>query len=219
MSSSPTQVTEEIYQYLRQNFSSEDEFLLTLKKDAKAAGIPEICISEEQGKFLQVFLKSIRAKYVLEIGSLAGYSAITMARALPEDGKLVAIEISEKHANFIKQKAEEAGLAHKIEVINANAADFLAGWKPDYQLDFVFVDADKKGYKTYFELCTPLIRKGGIFVADNALGFGHIAETNPKSEPGNVKAIQELNQMLKNSPLYESCLVTVGDGMAMGIKL
>lgn len=219
MSSSPTQVTEDIYQYLRQNFSSEDEFLANLKKDAKAEGIPEICISEEQGKFLQVFLKSIRAKYVLEIGSLAGYSAITMARVLPDDGKLVAVEISEKHSNFIKRKVEEAGLSHKVEVINSDAADFLAGWKPDYELDFAFIDADKKGYKTYFELCTPLIRKGGIFAADNALGFGHIAEPNPKSEPGNVKAIQELNLMLKNSPRYESCLVTVGDGMAMGIKI
>ena len=219
MSSSPTQVTEEIYQYLCENFSSEDDFLRQLKQEAKEAGIPEICISEEQGKFLQVFLKSINAKYILEIGSLAGYSAITMARALPEGGKLVAVEINEKNARFIESMAEKAGLADKIEVVHSDARDFLAGWKPDYELDFVFVDADKKGYKTYFELTTPLIRKGGIFAADNALGFGHIAEPNPKSEPGNVKAIQELNQLLKNSPQYESCLVTVGDGMAMGIKL
>ncbi|MFA7325753.1 MAG: O-methyltransferase [Candidatus Kapaibacterium sp.] len=219
MSSSPTQVTEEIYQYLRKNFSSEDEFLRQLKLDAKEAGIPEICISEEQGKFLQFFLKSINAKYVLEIGSLAGYSAITMARALPEGGKLIAVEINEKNARFIEQMAEKAGLADKIEVVFADAKEFLASWKPEFELDFVFVDADKKGYKTYFELTTPHIRKGGVFAADNALGFGHIAEPNPKSEPGNVKAIQEMNQILKNSPLYNSCLVTVGDGMAMGIKL
>lgn len=219
MSSSPTQVTEEIYQYLRKNFSSEDDFLRQLKQEAKEAGIPEICISEEQGKFLQFFLKSINAKYVLEIGSLAGYSAITMARALPKGGKLIAVEINEKNARFIEQMAERAGLADKIEVINADAKDFLARWKPEYELDFVFVDADKKGYKTYFDLTTPLIRKGGVFAADNALGFGHIAEPNPKSEPGNVKALQEMNQILKNSPLYDSCLVTVGDGMAMGIKL
>jgi len=219
MSSSPTQVTEEIYQYLRKNFSSEDEFLRNLKKEAKEAGIPEICISEEQGKFLQFFLKSINAKYVLEIGSLAGYSAITMARALPKGGKLIAVEIFDKNARFIEKMAQDAGLADKIEVINADAKDFLGSWKPDFELDFVFVDADKKGYKKYFELTTPLIRRGGVFAADNALGFGHIAEVNPKSEPGNVQAIQEMNQILKNSPLYDECLVTVGDGMAMGVKL
>jgi len=175
MSSSPTQVTEEIYQYLRKNFSSEDEFLRNLKKEAKEAGIPEICISEEQGKFLQFFLKSINAKYVLEIGSLAGYSAITMARALPKGGKLIAVEIFDKNARFIEKMAQDAGLADKIEVINADAKDFLGSWKPDFELDFVFVDADKKGYKKYFELTTPLIRRGGVFAADNALGFGHIA--------------------------------------------
>lgn len=218
MSSNPTQVTPEIYGYLQDNFSSEDDFLKNLKKDATEAGIPEICISEEQGKFLQFYLKSIGAKYVLEIGSLAGYSAITMARALPADGKLIAVEINEKNAKFIEQKAKEAGLENVIEVVNQDAKKFLADWKPDFELDFVFVDADKKGYKSYFESTTPHIRKGGVFAADNALGFGHIAEKNPKSEPGNVQAIQQFNDMLNESPDYDTCLVTVGDGMAMGLK-
>jgi len=218
MSSNPTQVTPEIYGYLQNNFSSEDDFLKNLKKDATEAGIPEICISEEQGKFLQFYLKSIGAKYVLEIGSLAGYSAITMARALPADGKLIAVEINEKNAKFIEQKAKEAGLENVIEVVNQDAKKFLSDWKPDFELDFVFVDADKKGYKSYFESTTPHIRKGGVFAADNALGFGHIAEKNPKSEPGNVMAIQQFNDMLNDSPDYDTCLVTVGDGMAMGLK-
>ncbi|MFN3195595.1 MAG: O-methyltransferase [Chlorobiota bacterium] len=218
MSSNPTQVTPEIYGYLQSNFSSEDDFLKNLKKEATEAGIPEICISEEQGKFLQFYLKSINAKYVLEIGSLAGYSAITMARALPADGKLIAVEINEKNAKFIEQKAKEAGLENVIEVVNQDAKEFLADWKPDFELDFVFVDADKKGYKGYFESTTPHIRKGGVFAADNALGFGHIAESDPKSEPGNVKAIQQFNDMLNESPDYDTCLVTVGDGMAMGLK-
>ena len=218
MSSNPTQVTPEIYGYLQDNFSSEDDFLKNLKKEATEAGIPEICISEEQGKFLQFYLKSINAKYVLEIGSLAGYSAITMARALPADGKLIAVEINEKNAKFIEQKAKEAGLKNVIEVVNQDAKKFLADWKPDFELDFVFVDADKKGYKSYFESTSPLIRKGGVFAADNALGFGHIAEKNPKSEPGNVLAIQQFNDMLNESPDYDTCLVTVGDGMAMGLK-
>ena len=218
MSSNPTQVTPEIYGYLQNNFSSEDDFLKNLKKEAAEAGIPEICISEEQGKFLQFYLKSINAKYVLEIGSLAGYSAITMARALPADGKLIAVEINQKNAKFIEQKAKEAGLENVIEVVNQDAKEFLANWKPDFELDFVFVDADKKGYKGYFESTTPHIRKGGVFAADNALGFGHIAESDPKSEPGNVRAIQQFNDMLNESPEYDTCLVTVGDGMAMGLK-
>lgn len=218
MSSRPTLVTDEIFDYLLENFSSEDEFLDKLKKDAAAVNIPEICISAEQGKFLQFFLKSINAKYVLEIGSLAGYSAITMARALPKDGKLVAIELNQKNADFIKEKAKEAGLENVIEVVCANAAEFLATYKPDFEFDFVFIDADKRNYSNYLNFTAPLIRKGGVIAGDNALGFGHIAEKDPKSEPGNVKAIQQFNKDLNAHPDFFTCLVTMGDGMAMGLK-
>ena len=219
MSNRPTFITDEIFGYLKDNFSAEDEFLKQLNKDAAAEGIPEICISPEQGKFVQFFLRSIRAKYVLEIGGLAGYSAITMARALPEDGKVVTLEIFKKNADFIREKAKEAGLEHKIEVINEDASKFLKTYKPDFEFDFVFIDADKKNYGKYFDLTTPLIRKGGVLAGDNALGFGHIAEKDPKSEPGNVKALQNFNKLISNDPRYFACLVTVGDGMAMGVKI
>ncbi|MFY8160016.1 MAG: O-methyltransferase [Candidatus Kapaibacteriota bacterium] len=219
MSAQPTLITEEIFNYLIDNFSAEDEFLTKLKSDATAEKIPEICISPEQGRFLQFYLKSINAKYVLEIGSLAGYSAITMARALPEDGKVIALEIFKKNADFIREKAKEAGLEHKIEVINEDASKFLKDYKPDFEFDFVFIDADKKNYSKYMELTYPMVRKGGVICGDNALGFGHIAEKDPKSEPGNVKAIQAFNQNMKNHTGLFSCLVTMGDGMCMGIKL
>lgn len=219
MSSRPTFITDEIFNYLCENFSAEDTTLENLKKEAIAYGIPEICISPEQGKFLQFFLRSINAKYVLEIGSLFGYSAIIMAEALPDDGKVICLEIFKKNADFITEQVAKLGLSHKIEVITMDAVKFLQDFKPDYELDFVFIDADKKAYSKYMELSTPLLRKGGILCADNALAFGHIAEPNPKNEPGNVKAIQQYNQNLISNPKYFSCLVTMGDGMAMGYKL
>lgn len=219
MSARPTLITEEIFDYLCANFSAEDKTLADLKQEALAIGIPEICISPEQGKFLQFFLRSINAKYVLEIGSLFGYSAFTMAEALPDDGKVTCLEIFKKNADFIIEQAEKLGLSHKIEVHTIDAVKFLEDFKPGYELDFVFIDADKKSYSKYMEKCTPLIRKGGILCADNALAFGHIAEENPKNEPGNVKAIQEFNKNLIANPQYFSCLVTMGDGMAMGYKL
>ena len=89
----------------------------------------------------------------------------------------------------------------------------------DESLDFVFIDADKKNYSKYMELTYPMLRKGGVICGDNALGFGHIAEKDPKSEPGNVKAIQTFNQNMKNHAGLFSCLVTMGDGMCMGIKI
>lgn len=219
MSSRPTEITNEIFNYLLKNFSAEDEFLLELKKDATAAGIPEICISPEQGKFLQFYLKSINAKYVLEIGSLAGYSAIVMARALPKDGKLIALEINQRNADFIREQAEKAGLSDIIEVVNQDAQKFVESFKPDYELDFVFIDADKRAYHKYFDYTAPLVRKGGVICADNALAFGMIAQEDPDSEPKNVNALKRYNEKVASDERFFTTLVTMGDGMAMSLKL
>lgn len=219
MSSRPTEITQDIYNYLLENFSAEDEFLLNLKKEATEAGIPEICISPEQGNFLQFYLKSINAKNVLEIGSLAGYSAIVMARALPKDGKLIAVELNPKNAEFIEKQVEKAGLSHIIEVVNQDAQKFVKEFKPDYELDFVFIDADKRAYHKYFEHTAPLLRKGGVICADNALAFGMIAQNDPESEPKNVNALKRYNIMVRENKDFFSTLVTMGDGMAMSVKL
>lgn len=219
MSARPTLITDEIYEYLVKRFNVEDEYLKNLKKNALAYGIPEICISPEQGKFLQFFLKSISAKYVLEIGSLFGYSAVVMAEALPEDGKVICLEVFKKNADFISESIKGTKYENKIEVINGDASAFLKTYKPEFEFDFVFIDADKGNYSNYMNLTTPMLRKGGILCADNALAFGHVAEINPKNEPGNVKAIQAFNENLLANPQYFSSLVTMGDGMAMGIKI
>jgi len=219
MSHKPTEITNEIYSYLINNFSAEDSLLRELRADATANNIPEICIAPEQGKFMQFYLKSINAKYVLEIGTLAGYSAIIMGRALPEDGKLITVEIFEKNATFARKWIEKAGLSNKVEVVNSPGVDFFKNFKPEYELDFVFIDADKKNYRKYLELSYPHLRKGGVVCADNALAFGKIAEADPTSEPGNVKAIQQYNQELIADPRFFNGFVTMGDGMAMGIKL
>jgi predicted O-methyltransferase YrrM len=219
MSSRPTIISEDIFGYLKENFSSEDEFLANLTKEATKSGIPEICISAEQGRFLQFFLRAISAKNVLEIGGLAGYSAITMARALPSDGKVYSVEIDKRNAEFMRRKIAQAGLSEKIEVINEDAHEFTANWKPDFELDFVFIDADKRWYDFYMKKCTPLLRKGGIICADNALAFGFIVGDGPEHDRKNVQAIRDFNQKLRSNEQYFSCIATLGDGMAMGVKL
>lgn len=219
MSSKPTEINSDIYNYLINNFSAEDDFLASLKSEATKAGIPEICISPEQGKFLQFFLKSINAKKVLEIGSLAGYSAIVMARALPNDAHLIAVELNPRNADFIVEQVKNAGLSHIIEVVNQDAQKFVETFKPNYELDFVFIDADKRAYHKYFDFTAPLVRKGGVICADNALAFGMIAQDEPESEPKNVKAIKDYNQKVVNNKDFFTTLVTMGDGMAMSVKL
>lgn len=213
-----TYLNHELAQYIEDNFSAEDAFLTALNRDAAANSIPDICIGGAQGAFLQLFLKAMNARYVLEIGSLAGYSAITMARALPEDGKVICLELNADFCAFIRRKAEEAGLQDKIIVFEGNAAAFLEEYHPDFSFDFIFIDADKPQYLKYLELSLPLLRKGGVIAGDNALAWGYVADTEPTYEPHNVLGIQQFNKAIANHPDLQSCFLPVGDGMVMGLK-
>lgn len=216
MSLKSTPVTEEIDAYLRKYFSSEDDFLYKLRTEAKAIGMPEISISPIQGLFLQFLLKSKNAQKVLEIGSLGGYSAITMARALPENGLLYAVEINKSYCEFIQRKVDEAALSHKIRVINSSGAEFLKSLPLDETFDFIFLDADKSGYINYVNLSVPHLSKGGIIAADNALAMGKISDNTDDS---NANAIHNFNTFMINRQDFFTSLVPIGDGLTLGLKL
>ena len=219
MAMTHTPVTADIDGYLQNGFSAEDEFLLELKRDAAENGFPDIAIGGVQSAFLQVFLRSMNAKYVMEIGSLYGYSAIVMARALPDDGKVVCFELQEKYCDYIRKKAEEAGVGHKIEVYSGNAKRVLKDYNPDYKFDFVFIDADKPSYSAYLDLTYPLVRKGGVIAGDNCLAWGYVAQSEFTFEPINVAAIKKFNHAIIAHPGLQHCFVPIGDGMAMGLKI
>lgn len=220
MSVQPTLIGSEISGYISKMFSCEDEFLGQLRSEAAANGIPEICISPEQGLFLQFLIKAANIRNILEIGSLAGYSAIAMARALPEGGRLTAIEIELEYAHFIKRKAEQAGLADKITVVNADARKHLESIQDSQQqYDFIFLDADKRNYKEYFLQCESLLKPGGIFAADNAFAFGEIMTEYPERDNEEVEGIRNFNEFIRKRTDYSSCIVPVGDGMVLAVKL
>lgn len=220
MSIRPTQVSTDIHDYILKHFSAEDEFLNQLLLDAEKYDIPNIHIAADQGRFLQFILKTINAKNVLEVGSLAGYSAIIMARALQEGGTVTALELNPDYADFIRKKASDAGLKDKIKVIVGDAKTILRSFQPDHKFDLAFVDADKLAYSEYLDLIEPKLRIGGIIAVDNALGFGEIAKEFPDdSKLDEVKAIQRFNEALSKNDNFLSCLVPVGDGMAMGVKI
>ena len=218
MSLLTTAVTPAIDDYLLYNFSADDDLLRGLRARAAGKGFPDIAVSPVQARFMQVLLKSIKAENVLEVGSLGGYSAIIMARALPENGKLITIEHDKTRADFARVQAEMAGLSSIIEVVNADAHDYLSDFDPVTKFDFFFADADKEGYKDYLDKAYILLRKGGIAAFDNALAFGQIADINPERDE-EVKAIIEFNQYLINHKGFFSSLVTSGDGIAMAVKL
>ena len=177
-----------------------------------------IHIDATQGKFLQVLMRACNAKRVVEVGSLFGYSAIWMARALPADGVLVALEINPLHVRVIRENAQRAGLADKINVIEGDARETLPALKARSPFDFAFVDADKMGYVDYFEQVMMLLRPGAIIVADNMSAHGNVwnADADAKTR-GNVPTIRALNQRMATHPRLTSLLIPLGDGMCVGV--
>ena len=157
--------------YICETFAQEDEVLHQIPDVMKREGVPAIHVSASEGKTLQVLALISGAKRILEIGTLSGYSAIWMARALPEDGKLISLELDPHHANVARHNIELAGLADSVEVRVGPAADLLLEMakQGEEPFDMVFIDADKGGYVEYLEKTIGLVRDGGLILADNTL--------------------------------------------------
>jgi predicted O-methyltransferase YrrM len=213
-----TPLNDDIVDYMVELFPVEYPLLRELRDDAIAAEIPEIQISPEQGAFMQVFLRATGARKVVEVGTLGGYSAIIMGRAMPKDGHVVTIERDPLRAEFARDQIRKAGLEKKITVMTGSGIDVLerelAGTGP---YDFAFLDADKPGYVRYLELVYPLMRKGGVIAGDNALAWGNIADA--KTEDPDVQGMQAFNRAMAEHPGIQASLVPVGDGMCIGVVI
>src|SRR5690348_7457418 len=200
--------------YIAGLFAREDELLASLREEADRTGLPPIAVSADEGRLLQVLLTTIRARRVLEVGTLGGYSAIWMARALPDDGELLTIEIEPKHAEFARRYFERAGLADRIDIRIGRALDILPSLDGE-QFDAVFIDADKEPMPNYFEWALRLLRPGGLVIADNTLWGGKVYDDAEQDEK--TTAVREFNRRLANDPRLVSILVPIHDGVAIGL--
>lgn len=191
---------------------------------AKESGLPPIEVSRGQGKLLYFLAKLVSAKRILEIGTLGGYSALWMAKALPHDGKLISLEFNPKHAEVARKNFEKFGLEDKIEVKVGAAFDHLPALFNDYgqSFDLAFVDADKRSMPGYFDWCRKLVRSGGLIISDNVVRGGRILD--PNEEDPDVKGIQQFLQDAGKAPGIESTVIqTIGakgyDGYAISLVL
>ncbi len=214
-----TPLTKALQDYLYQNFSAEDDLLKDIAQNCWIEeSIPQINITGYQANFLQFLIKSINAKNILEIGTLAGYSAIVMARASSPEAKILTIEKQEKHALFAQQKIAEAGLSDKIEVKLINAHKFVKRFAPEEKLDFIFLDADKAAYFKYFEGLAPHLRQGGMIVADNAFAFGYLLDSAPEKKTDEIRSMLGFHKYVLERKDFFTTLVPIGDGMLISLK-
>lgn len=172
-------------------------------------GIPAIQLSPSDGQLVALLLKLIHAKKVVEVGTLVGYSAIHLARALPEDGKLTTIEFDQKHADVARANIERAGLANKVEIKIGAGKDVLPTLKGP--VDVVFIDADKVNYDFYGKWAIENLRKGGLVIGDNAYLFGELMEDSDRG-----KAMRAFHEQVASA--CDSVCIPTPDGLVVGIK-
>lgn len=215
MSESSTSVSAEHFNYIASHTTTEDEFLRRLKDDARAAGIPAIWIAPEQAAFMQILLRLGRARDVVEVGTLAGYSAICMARAIPPGGRVQTIEVSQKHADFAKSAIAKSDVADRIEVHCGAGAEILPTFA-DKSADAAFLDADKSNYALYLRECLRIVRPGGLIMVDNAFAFGKLFDENPADRE--VPAVRAFNEHMSTVEQLHSIIVPIGDGLWVGVK-
>lgn len=206
--------------YISDLLAPEDAVLTETIESLDRENIPQISVTANQGKFLQVLLMLGNAKTVLELGTLGAYSTIWMARALPEDGKVISLEIDENHAKVARQNIEKAGLSQKVEVRVGKALDLLPHMADNGEgpFDMIFIDADKPPYAEYFKLALTLSRPGTLIICDNVVRDGKVLDANHPDE--RVQGVRRFNQLLAETPqVTATILQTVGpkdyDGMAI----
>ena len=207
-------MSDRVDEYIASLFARDDDVLAALRESADREGLPPIAISAVTGRLLQILLTAVRAERVLEVGTLGGYSAIWMARGLPASGRLVTIEIDERHAAFARRYFERAGLGDRIDLRIGRALDVLPAFDGE-RFDAVFLDADKEPLPTYFEWALRLLRPGGLLIADNALWGGRVLD--PATEDDGTRGVREFNRRLADDPRVLGTIVPVGDGLAVAV--
>jgi caffeoyl-CoA O-methyltransferase len=200
-------------------FAPEDEGLRHALSAAKTGGLPEIQISPLEGKLLQFLAVTCNARKILEIGSLAGYSGIWLARALPPDGKLITLEINPHHADIVRQSFAWAGVNERAEVRVGNALDLLPTLQDEAPFDLIFIDADKAPYPSYLQWALRLSRPGSIIVADNCVRGGEgLRPPEQLQDEGNI-GIATFNQQVASNPRLLSLALVIDDGFMDGFTI
>ncbi len=203
--------------YVEGLFVPPDPALEGALRRSREVGLPEIQVSPAEGTLLRLLAEIAGARCILEIGTLGGYSTIHLARALPEDGLLISLEVDERNARVARENVAEAGLGEMVEVRVGDAKELLARMVEEGEgpYDLTFIDADKGGYPEYLEWALRLSRPGSLILGDNAIMGGSVME----AEEGSAWGIREFNERLAQDPRLSAIVLPLirerVDGLAI----
>lgn len=209
-----------LYDYLLARTLPETPELQSIREETHArTEHPVMQISPEQGALMQILARIMGARRYLEVGVFTGYSTLSVALALPDDGRIVACDISREWTDMARPHWERAGIDHKIDLRLAPASETLNGLLEQGQadsFDLMFIDADKENYETYYECGLKLVRPGGLILIDNVLWSGSVIRPDDKRET--TVAIRALNDRVHDDDRVWSTMIPVGDGITLAIR-
>jgi caffeoyl-CoA O-methyltransferase len=210
----------EIVARIEELYAPEDEALRAAREAPATHDMPSIAVSALEGRLLETLARSVSARRILEIGALAGYSGIWLARALPADGLLISLEASEKHAMVARASLARAGLAERAEVRVGPASETLPALESEPRFDVVFIDANKDDYPTYLDWALKLTRVGGYIIADNTVRYGPpLAARLPADSDELLRGAWEYNQKVTREARLLSIALPVDEGGLDGLTI
>ncbi|MCA9790700.1 MAG: class I SAM-dependent methyltransferase [Candidatus Eremiobacteraeota bacterium] len=217
MSRSSLGLESRLYDYMLAVSLREPPVMTALRNETGNMPQASMQISPEQGQFMALLIELLGLKEVLEVGTFTGYSALAMARALPEDGRLVACDVSEEWTTIARRYWHEAGVAQKIDLRLGPALETMQTLRANgRRFDLVFIDADKANYRNYYEVALELLPAGGLVVVDNVLWSGRVVEPGV-NDPDTV-AIRSFNRFVHSDERVGLSLLPVGDGLLLARK-
>ncbi|MGW6981863.1 O-methyltransferase [Streptomyces sp. NPDC054932] len=212
-----TKITDELYRYMLDHNPPLDPVQrgLVATTYAKFPDVAGMQSAEEQGPLLAFLVRLTGARHIVEVGTFTGFSALSMAQALPADGRLIACDVSEEWTQYGRQAWEEAGVADRIELRIAPALETLRAMPTEPHIDMAYVDADKESQVAYWEELVPRLRPGGLIVTDNTLFHGTVLD---ESATGSAAGVRAFNDHVSADPRMDSVLLAISDGLTLSRK-
>jgi caffeoyl-CoA O-methyltransferase len=208
------ELTDRLYDYVVAMGARETRLQRALRAETARLPMRMMQIGPDQGAFLQVLVKLLRARRCIEVGTFTGYSALCVALALPANGKIVCCDVSEEWTAIGRRYWKKAGVERKVDLRLGPALDTLNGLRGSY--DFAFIDADKPNYRKYYERCLRLVRKGGLIAIDNTLWGGAVIDRQNQTE--STRALRAFNRSVAKDRRVDIALVPIGDGLTLAVK-